>query len=244
MPALARHRVEHREFDPRSIPGLVLWLRPETLGGVAGAQITDWLDESGQRNHAYKTTAAHRPLVELTRAPTRARGMSAGFDGTDDNMDLPNITVTSGSVLFAGQRTDGTNYRGVLIAHAIGVYQAVAGTRWGGYISADLDSNQNMSQYGSAPPSVQAMVVQSGNTDVDLYTNGGSKVTRTRGAFNARGATRLGADPTGVQFFYGGLFELLVWDRTLGHWERRPVEEYLYRRHTQPPSFPLNAWTT
>lgn len=50
-------------FSPRSLPGLVLWLRADQGVLLSGNNVTDWKDLSGNNNHVTQPVAGSRPVL-------------------------------------------------------------------------------------------------------------------------------------------------------------------------------------
>ena len=62
-----------------SFPGIRLWLDANNIDGddtvdsiVAGTAIIQWIDQSGNNNHAGQPTAANRPTYKIRNSPSRA----------------------------------------------------------------------------------------------------------------------------------------------------------------------------
>lgn len=210
-------------------------------GAVDAAEIPLWFDRSGLQNNGVGATAGARPYAEVSHAWARGFGLSAAFDGTADSLVLTNDTTSMPTSFFAVARRQGsdTNTRGILVTHVHGWYTALdASNQWAMFENVAALAGQSIT--GTNPPFIVTTVCRAFN-DVDFLTNGGAKVTRTNmSSGQARGGTRLGSDPSGVQFFSGSIAEVIWFGRAVSVSERRAIEEYLYRRFVTPPTFAFN----
>ena len=84
-------------FDPRSVPGLALWLRAKTIGG---GTLAAWPDVSGNGRHATQATGGSQPL--WVGGVTPRGGPVVRFDGVDDYLVLPDFAsgFTSGEIFI------------------------------------------------------------------------------------------------------------------------------------------------
>ena len=84
-------------FNPRKIPGLVLWYSADKISGLSdGDPIATWPDRSGNGIDATQATEAKRPLFKVNQINGRPAVRS---DGSDDNMSL-SPSVASGPKTF------------------------------------------------------------------------------------------------------------------------------------------------
>jgi hypothetical protein len=106
-------------FAPLDIPGLKLWLDASDTSSftLTGALVDQWNDKSGEGNHATQVVGANRP--------TRVAGILNGnhivrFDGTNDNMDLPDLAPLIGAdstvfIVHTWTTTDSSSGGGVVL---------------------------------------------------------------------------------------------------------------------------------
>lgn len=100
LPVLPHLFGARKALDPRSIPGLALYLRADrgiTLD--ASGNVETWADQSGNGNNVTQATAAQRPSYV-----SGAFGGKAGvaFDGTDDLLTSASVFLTGSSGLVMG----------------------------------------------------------------------------------------------------------------------------------------------
>jgi hypothetical protein len=124
---LLRPRASGRNFDPRSIPGLGVWMDAADQGTMfdsnsGGSVITNnvgvgrWMDKSGNGQNATQSISGNRPVYKLNQIgglPT------LDFDGSDDSLEVPDsafLKTTNGLSLFvvAILRTSANNNRGLI----------------------------------------------------------------------------------------------------------------------------------
>lgn len=85
-------------FSPLDIPGIQLWLDASQIVGLNdGDSVATWSDLSGNANNATQATASKKPLYKVNRITAKAAVL---FDGVDDVLDIPTITVGSNATLF------------------------------------------------------------------------------------------------------------------------------------------------
>jgi hypothetical protein len=127
------------------------------------------------------------------------------FDGSDDRLLFPtNITATNITMFVVCARISGSGDLALLSLSNPAIYMTLGGTEWGVYANGNVLSGYSLDTNAH----ILTAVVRAAN-DIDLYTDGGNKVTRTNGAgFPGRGASAIGADATGVQSSNVDLFEL------------------------------------
>lgn len=242
-----RARPAPREFDPREIRNMAMWLRPETLVGRQAQGVSLWLDSSGRDRRGSQATASAQPPITLIRlARSRARGMGIQFDGTSDALDLANNLDLDAFTMFAVvNKSPGATggYRAVLSSNKWNLYVNMNSNRWGLYGTNGVDSGQAVRDSTEAAPSAPSILTaMNDGVNTTLFTNGGAKVGPTGHTSTASRGDRVGSDASGVQFFEGALYEMIVYERAIKPFEQRPIEEYLYRRHVESPAYLLNAW--
>ena len=84
-----------RGFDPRSIAGLVLWLKAGKYNPVTG----DWVDSSGTNHNGTQVSPTARPTLSTS---ARLGGKpSVLFDGIDDFILLPKLATIPLTIICA-----------------------------------------------------------------------------------------------------------------------------------------------
>ncbi len=201
-------------WSPSDLPGLVLWLKADSLFSTLSndALVTTWTDSSGNNNHATGSGAA-RPTYKtgvLNSWPT------VRFDGNDVvNFTTPLTTIRT--AIFVLRYTTGYSNYAPIMGHA-SLYE------WHG---APIGGNVVWSSYASA-------YVQGATA----YNNGtayaGNTVPRTVDTFqvveflttgNVNGG-RLGND-RGGNWFMGDYAEVIIYNTVLDTDARHEVETYI-----------------
>jgi len=87
-------------FDPRQIAGLKLWLDASKITGLNdGDSVGTWNDLSGNANDATQATSNKKPTFQTNEI----NGLPAvQFDGVDDTMAIPSITITGYTAFVVG----------------------------------------------------------------------------------------------------------------------------------------------
>lgn len=246
------------ELDPRTIPGLGLWLRADTaytsvspdVQATGTDSIRRWPDLSGNGRHFGQTSGGNKPAWSAAGANGRPGINGDGFDDyltAEAGNDLLNnvagvtmfavgagssATVSSSQQLFAVANSSGPS-RATLNRDATNTYTA-GGRR--------LDANSFAGTSGGTTSTnlfIQAGVLDYASAIATLYLNGSALSTlnpfQTAGNTSATdsAAIRVFSGPgTPVNFFPGLLAEVLVWRRVLTAAERNQVISYLGRRYS------------
>lgn len=225
---------------PLSMFGLQLWVRIESLAGLAdGSLISNWSDESGHENPLLQANAGFQPLYRVNSAGQP----SVFFDGVDD------VLVSQASVFNPNQHTiflvarplvtsvgdavgtGGTDNGDVLLM----VYQnVIRGHMWRG-------SNPNVTDGGTTIHNgAFALFEQEVNaTNLLLRLNGnldGSNLLAGTPA-GIRKSITLGSRSSGC-YFNGHVCALLVYDRVLSPVDAERVRQFLYAAYAVPIPYP------
>ena len=88
-----------------------------TFGGSDSLTVSAWYDQSGSGNNATQSTATSQPQIYNGTAVVTENGKPAlDFDGTDDLMDSPTITVTDGEFMQTAVYTNDVNVANSAVA--------------------------------------------------------------------------------------------------------------------------------
>lgn len=233
-------------FDPRDVPGLVIWLDandPSTLT-LSGQAVSEWRDKSGGNYHFTQTTGNNQPLYTgtLNGKPV------VTFDGSNDSLSRAginnlNVSGPDGASVFVvfraasdtiysvfvngGSRSseehrdrfsDGNCYTGLLRERRIL-----------GVINNKLPSNG----------AVLFSAIATGNANYELRVGGASALLDTTNAFliDPLGQTAyrnrlnrtyaIGVNPPLGDFLNGAVAEIIQYTRALAGQELSSVESYL-----------------
>lgn len=211
-----------------------LWLDAAdaaTITTVSGA-VSQWNDKSGNARHATQATADQRPSYG-------ARSLNGivvpDFDGTNDNMSLPNGTVPSGSspYHFAFVAFANSEHRGHLVysgnfasnqANAFRVGNQTNERPTSYWYANDLGANISYANTATI------FATEWGSSAQDfIYVNGSTAATGSRSGRNSTtGNNRIGAGYASThEPFNGPICEALIMPNALSTSVRQQVEGYL-----------------
>jgi hypothetical protein len=163
-----------------------------TNNNVYKATAETLIDNGNAANSPTNATASAQPLIVRSGARSLLR-----FDGSNDRLNFPsNITADNMTIFAVTNHIAGTGYRTLWAGQKNALLTRLQGSGegdWGTFTNANGDSGQAL---GSSL-AIITLVVRAAN-DVDMYTNGGNKVTRANGsAFQNRGLRAWAQIPRG-----------------------------------------------
>jgi len=243
-----------------NVPNCTLWLDSSDINGnganvSVGSSVGTWIDKSGSGNHFTQATASNQPVYQNDTLFNK-NGLS--FNGANRYMVQSNTSLyainSSNYTIFTvhsfydpsngpGQN-DGTIYRGANVAAAVWFRQQ-------GPNAANFYTDTNyISVYGSPTAlsgsslsGISCVNTTAGST-AEGFINGVSAGTANRGG-TTNLALMLGTSPTlSNEYFYGTLFEMMVFNRGLSTNEQQTIESYLtqkYKITTVLPTTHLNV---
>lgn len=235
MGYIAQQRVR---FDPRSLGGLVLWLRADKGVVFNGGTISRWNDQSGYRNDATQGTAGSQPTLHNN---VINRQKVIRFDGGDS------LAVTDNASL---QNQNGSMFMVVkcptLHTHCLAGNEDFNLDRYGfmmwgnsSQVNAEI-ANASTYQvkttnlfYGDNVPHTLGMIYSA--TEIQAWMDGLTFTTPTTRsitmAWNGYNFT-IGNVPTGANRFYtGDIAEILYFNYALSHLQRLTLQRYLSLRY-------------
>lgn len=89
-----------REFSPRDLPGLVLWLRSDMGITLAGSKVSAWADQSGTGYDFSQATDSFRPVYTTSNASMGNKpsltftSSTTGLERADVFLGYANVTVS------------------------------------------------------------------------------------------------------------------------------------------------------
>jgi hypothetical protein len=208
-------------FNPKSIPGLALWLDGSSASSVTlnGSTVSQWNDLSGNGRHATQATAASQP----TFTSNARNGRSALTFGGSQTMSVAAFPVTrhmSGAVVVSfGGNGQAVFQRGALNdVHALFVEANVIKARNIGAVN-DATTAFSTSTFYVIGFEMFAQFEASGSATTNLRLNGASSATSsyTSSAFGALPSDKsllLGALAATTYRLNGTLCELVYYQGT------------------------------
>jgi hypothetical protein len=221
---------------PAGVSGLRLHLKADTGVTLDGSsKVSTWADQSGLGNDATQSTAASRPGVTASAI----NGLPAiQFDGSNDFLTFGNFMsgATAGEafiVLKSDEESSGGTSRGLWrLSSAGGSYYPYPGTS---AISEDFGSS-TFAILGDPLPALTAYNLYNVNSASGSWVirlNGSRLHTSTANTVAFHTAPYLGRS-AGTSAWYGGIAEMLVYNRVLTASEREAVGAYLATRYALP----------
>lgn len=223
-------------IDPRSIPGLQLWVRASWAYHVDGGSVAAWFDESGKLNHLTASGTA-QPLRKYNRnSPFGSDSLL--FDGGDDRFVATAQAIPTGgnvSVLFAGrlekpgsgQFIFDTGADNAISRHAVqmlssGVMLLRDGS--GGQVANSSYTAGNWGVFSGTMNGASSVVVVNGANDITGTISTDATVPTT----TLRVGSRFSQD---AAWLNTDLAELLIYSPRIDTSQRKALEQMLGRRY-------------
>lgn len=236
--------------DPESTgivnENLIVWLNGETLGASA-SPISEWLDSSGNNNHASQIILTERPLVER---PALNGLPAAKFDGSDDSLKFPDgfKDFTQGMTVFAvAKTTSDTPNNGRIVDFGNGatsdnVQLYVQNSPNFRFSVLNGATATNVTGNGITTNTFQLIEARHNGAGTARVLVNGSEKSSNSSMNNIANVSRngnfLGKGYT-ASFFPGQIAELLIYDRSLSATTCKTIEDYLIAKYalvqTTPP---------
>ena len=229
---------------PSQISGLALWLDGADAATVqfsSGANISNWRDKSGNGRNATQPTTSNQPTYSSNSVVfgqslflTTPLSASANTETIYMVTLLSNISYSS---TILGQSNGSSGGRQFDIQ-----YTANAGS----CTARLIRMNQIFVNIASVPQPANVISLAeytNNGTSSTIYWNGTAINTSvTPSAFSGTFTTAIGARGAILldQFFYGSLFEILVYSNVLSTTDRQQVESYLAQKWGLAGSLPTS----
>lgn len=242
--SLTQGRFLQSGFQPTSLSGLSLWLDGADAATVqfsSGANISNWGDKSGNGRNATQPTTSNQPTYSLNSVVfgqslflTTPLSASANTETIYMVTLLSNISYSSA---ILGQSNGSSGGRQFDIQ-----YTANAGS----CTARLIRMNQVFVNVASVPQPANVISLAeytNNGTSSTIYWNGTAINTSvTPSAFSGTFTTAIGTRGATLldQFFYGSLFEILVYSNVLADAQRQQVEGYLAWKWGLTGSLPAN----
>jgi alpha-tubulin suppressor-like RCC1 family protein/predicted small metal-binding protein len=229
------------------VSGLKLWLAGDRgLVTNATGQVSQWLDQSGNGNHASQGVAGSQPSAVSDGVWNQP---SLRFDGVNDRLDFTAIDTPEFTVFVAYQMWSHKAWAGPINNRVDGQrgFQMVSGTadlstyvphltKWNGVSEVGVKRVENAQ---NVPFGAQ---VQVWTSDYRYYQDGTEQtVVNGVGGWNSPGAN-IGR---GWDYMGGDIAEVLIYDSVLSTADRQAVEAYLAQKypHCEKPTIGPNGGT-
>ena len=206
-----------------SFPGIRLWLDANNIDGddtadsiADGTSIIQWIDQSGNNNHAGQATSTNRPTYEIRDAQNRARGMSHVHFTASQSLDISADSNIRSIVALITQ--DYTQYSAV---KPFGGNQALT-TSARKFALGAIDS-------GVSTILMRIVTWQMVPGGYSIHVNGEHKGSSTS-SLTPAAFDKVGND------LYGTILEVIAYDRALSDGVRQKLEGYLAHKWDTPTS--------
>ena len=206
-------------FLPSDIPGLVLWLKADSLALADGDAVTTWTDSSGLGNNATQAVVDNKPLykVNIINGKPVVR-----YDGIDDLLDVTTLAINQPDTIFIAVDLDVVTGGHHFFDTSGGARQLINGAGWGMYAGTPLD--------GVGAPDTNPYILSAVFNGVSsaLYANGTLKVSGDAGANGLSGNIHICAGTGGADVAIDGdVSEVIIYSSALSDANRMKVEDYL-----------------
>ncbi len=224
--------------SPLNAGNPLLWLSSDTGVVLNGTNVQQWLDRSGNNNTALQNTPSNQPSItfnQINNKPCLHFGKS-GSTGDQTYLSLPQINLTSGDfTIFCFYKPNTVTNAIHFILGSNGQGISSGGGSFPGLVIFDgTNLLQSTSSYTSP--------LLSEFTSSSIYKNG-TQLTTTGAPVSNISINTIGSRPDFLSgFFYGDIYEILIYDTQLSDSARGIVENYIYEKYA--PSVNLGLDTT
>lgn len=190
-----------------------------TVPANNGDPVACWRSRHDPSVKATQATLAKRPMYQLLNGVPRVV-----FDGVDDGLVLSDSFAGHPMSLFAvavSQNFSASRVGTLLVLDGNALYGNFMNRGWAAYLNCEVVAEHQLSV-----PAVIAAVVRSAN-DVDLSHNGLVRNYAVASGWLARGAARVGADPSDTHYFLGHMFAVGLCREPLTAKRRTRLERFL-----------------
>ena len=217
-------------FNPTSLSGLKLWLDATDVDGdgsadtlVNDANVSIWVDKSGQENNATQTTEYKKPSYKTNQLNGKP---ALFFDHSDDTMATSlNLTAPyTVGVIFNNLDVSGSPDRRAIAGSSnwlIGPHDRRVGHYAGDWVYHDSSSAELERYY--------LVVAVNDSTRSWCYVDGVDKTTKSW-AKNSPNYLHLGRGGSGNTPLNGHIAEVLAFDQALGANDLENVHKYLHQK--------------
>ncbi|MGD1871795.1 MAG: DUF4347 domain-containing protein, partial [Mastigocoleus sp.] len=219
-------------------PDLQLWLKADTGVTETGGQVSEWNDQSGNKNDVSQTNSNSQPTLNNTR--NNINGQSViNFDGNDDflNSDrFPFTNTGSNASVFIVSKADNNTQESVQITASLNddSNRFLIHAPWDGNVYWDLGDISADGRLGVVTDTSDQFYLWSFQSESgigqNIFQNGTSIANDTNvSTFDPSGkGIRIGWDGINSGAAYqGDIAEIIIYDQALTDSDRNQVESYL-----------------
>ena len=234
-----------RRFDPRSVSGLVSWLRSDALITLASGKVSAWGDLSPiATNGVSQATAAQQPTYAASGGANGLPYLDCGVGSIGNRLDFPTsafTALTAAEMFFVGSNNifpttsvgDGGKFQ-------LGIHDGTSDTHLpyayaGGTIYCEFGTNVrkgaivSMTPYAANATYVFNAASMSGSWFANV--NGARVLTTAVNTVQFDPTQWLCTSQTATYYHFGKFYEFIVFNRVLSTSERALVNAYVYARY-------------
>ncbi len=222
--------------SPTAATGLAFWFRADegVITDVNG-NVSQWLDESGNGNHASQTVMAAEPVL-ATNAINGAPVVR--FNGTSDCLSFPAVNTTNFTVFIVYRMTGHQAWAGPLENRAAGLYgfEGAAGSADTWVYEPELVESLGSQELADITTGVGTSlplgpILQEWTSDERFFQDGLEQTVVNGATGWAVSGGRLGY---AWSYMAGDIAEVLVYNTVLSDTDRQGVENYLNGKYFNP----------
>ncbi len=230
-----------RQFDPRTIQGLAMWLDASDSSTVtlASGAVSEWRDKSGNSRNAAQTVANNRPATVTVNGRT-----AVSFDGMNDGLEFTGVARTDETWIIAAAQTVDQSGTRMFISNAVegfGIASAKGSVRLlVAYFGDFAEGVGRLRPYYNSNPAIPLgpavlSVVRSAASGGFVFIDGTQRPSVVNGAasFTTSGSvaiSRIGYFNSSTLQLQGWIGEILCYSRPLTAAERQTAERYLGKK--------------
>ena len=209
-------------FNPRSVPGLELWLDAADSSSVVlnGSTVSQWNDKSGKARNATQGTANNQPAYSLA---ARNGKNVLSFDGSNDTLITSDFTVSQPhSIFVVAKRAAGgvnQNFTDGGSAGRAAVYWANTDS-WGIFaglaVTSATSTDQNWHLFSA-----------SFNTTASTLRLDGATIAQGHAGTNSYTGLRISGFSSSIALLNGSIAEIVAYSGLLSALQSSAVNRYL-----------------
>ncbi|MDP4266265.1 MAG: PKD domain-containing protein [Bacteroidota bacterium] len=234
-------------FNPKAPGNLELWLKADIGVKTDGNLVYKWEDQSGKGNNATQQYDSLKPTYNINSDLNGKPVIRFGKDGKDGSttfFNIPKIDLTNRNytIIIVYRMVEKTTYSAILSDNEGGtdIYKGLissGGTHplYLNYCIGNLDLNGDVTMGSNAPKlwGIMNFYRDSIFRNTNQYTKPIKISSPDSISFNTIGAA-IGDKQFNIGFFYGDIYEIIIYSKKLNQNERNLVSKYLLNKTISP----------
>lgn len=229
-----RGRFRHIPFRPTMIPNCVFWIHAGVGITLNGADISDWADQSKDKNHLVQVTEADQPAFTASVAAINGRPAILFTEADGNTMKTAAVVVTQPYEAFAVyNRSSAIDSGNIILA---GAGNAVPFFYHNGTKETikRLTTAKSGDNVATAEWQQRTWLVNDSGNETAMWKNGTNVLAGTTvgaGNLSLISVGNFGTHSAANLYFDGYIAEIIIYDRKLTSVERKQIESYLGDRY-------------